>query len=161
MAVTYLIIGSNLGDKVNYLKMANLYINQRIGLMLRKSAIYESEPWGFNDESSFLNQVIELDTSLTPLELLKTIQSIETELGRVRGKIQYSSRTIDIDILFYENLVFDSDTLKIPHPQIEFRKFVLVPLNELSPEFMHPSLHLTIHQLLEKCLDSGYVRLVC
>ena len=160
MAVTYLIIGSNLGDKVNYLKKAILCLSQETGSILRLSSIYESAPWGFDDNNVFLNQIIELNTSLSPLELLIAIHNIENALGRVRGNIQYSSRTIDIDILFYENIVFNSDTLTIPHLQIEFRRFVLVPMNELSPEFIHPSLKLTIFELLENCLDDGYVRLV-
>jgi 2-amino-4-hydroxy-6-hydroxymethyldihydropteridine diphosphokinase len=154
----YLLIGSNLGDRKKQLKNAVRFINERIGQVTRYSSIYETEPWGFSSEDNFLNRVLKVSTFLTPEEVMIKIFEIEKSFGRVRKEEGYASRTMDIDILFYDDLVMLSDTLKIPHPRLQDRKFVLVPLNEIAPRLIHPLSAKTIRNLLAECNDSKEVR---
>jgi 2-amino-4-hydroxy-6-hydroxymethyldihydropteridine diphosphokinase len=122
-----------------------------------ESSVYESEPWGFVSENAFLNQVLLYETMLTPCEILQTIKTIETENGRIHSKDGYSSRNLDIDILFYDNMVLNSADLTIPHSMLHRRRFTLLPLLEIAPNLVHPVFALNIKQLLEKCKDSGTV----
>jgi 2-amino-4-hydroxy-6-hydroxymethyldihydropteridine diphosphokinase len=158
MKIVFLGIGTNLGNRENNLKNAIASIGLSIGPVLMSSSIYETEPWGFQSEEEFLNIVLKLETNLAPVVLLERIHTIESLLGRVRGPEQFSSRVIDIDILLYEDMIIDEDNLKIPHPLLQERRFVLVPLCEIAAELLHPVLKKTIEELLEECEDRGEVK---
>ena len=153
----FLGLGSNLGERESYLNNAVGLIGTSIGFISEKSGIYETEPWGFQSENNFLNMVIKVHTELKPGDLLKKIQGIEDKLGRVRNAKQYASRTIDIDILFYANRVIEKPELTIPHPLIQDRRFVLVPLCEIAPLMIHPVLSRTFEDLLLSCRDERKV----
>ena len=154
----FLGLGTNLGDREANLIKAQELIRKSVGLIDSCSGIYETEPWGFQSENNFLNMVIKVHTSLKPADLIKEIQVIEGQLGRIRESRQYASRTIDIDILLYRNLVIDNPDLVIPHPLIQDRKFVLVPLCEIAPAMIHPVLSKTFASLLKECKDERNVK---
>ena len=160
MSKTYLLLGADIGDKKTTFVKAKQLIGEGIGRITRESSLYESEAWGFESATTFLNQVVEVSTILQPLELLGSIQKIEAELGRVRSGNGYESRLIDIDILFYDNLVLDTSALAIPHPHMHKRMFTLAPLYELIPNFAHPTLYKTVANLYAECTDKGVVRMV-
>ena len=147
MAVVFIGIGSNLGDRNDNLLRATGYISERAGKIISESGIYETEPWGFNADTAFLNMVVEITTELDPASLLEKLFEIERNMGRVRAGTGYRSRTIDLDILFYDNLVFETEELVIPHPLLHKRRFVLDPLNDIAPDFVHPVLRKTLQQL--------------
>lgn len=134
--------GSNLGDREEYILAAYRLLEEELGELIRKSSFIETSPWGFESDNSFINSVAEFETQKTPLEALEICNKIEKELGRQRNSLHkgYQNRTIDIDILFYEDIVLDTPTLKIPHPLIEERDFVLTPLKEILPNLLHPIL---------------------
>lgn len=135
----FLGLGSNLGERLSYLKKAvNMLGEQSAITIIRESGIYESEPWGEERQNNFLNQVIEIETSLLAEELLSQCQAVEAALGRERS-MHWGPRTIDIDILLYENDQVNSDKLIIPHPYLEQRNFVLIPLREIAPDLILPS----------------------
>jgi 2-amino-4-hydroxy-6-hydroxymethyldihydropteridine diphosphokinase len=157
MNKAYLLTGGNEGDRYLYLQQARANIELICGRFLLISSIYETAPWGKTDQADFLNQVLLVETILSPQSLLQAIFSIEEKGGRKRAA-KNASRTIDIDILFYNNLILDEPGLKIPHPRIADRRFVLEPLNEISPGFVHPVLRKTIHQLLLECKDELAVK---
>ena len=137
MHCVYLGLGSNLGDKHANFGQAIALINERVGTVVRQSSLIETEPWGFESENSFLNGVVLCETQLTPRQVLKTTQRIERELGRKKktgaapANRTYQDRLIDIDILLYDDLVVDEPDLKIPHPLMQQRDFVMIPLNEI------------------------------
>ncbi len=158
MKVVFLGLGSNLGIRESNLEQAVARIGESVGRVLDFSSLYETEPWGFQADDEFLNQVIKVKTELKPHELLERIQAIESLLGRSRGKERYESRLIDIDILFYENLIIEEEHLKIPHPLLQQRRFVLVPLCEIASEIIHPVLQKTVCELLELCKDKSKVK---
>ncbi|MEI6049932.1 MAG: 2-amino-4-hydroxy-6-hydroxymethyldihydropteridine diphosphokinase [Bacteroidota bacterium] len=158
MKIVFLGIGTNLNNRENNLKEAVARIEEFIGKVVLSSSVYETEPWGFHSEDEFLNMVVKVETKLTSSGLLGRILMIESLLGRARGEKQYSSRVIDIDILLYENMVIDEISLKIPHPFMHERKFVLIPLCELAPEIVHPVLNKSIESLLKSCKDKSLVR---
>ncbi len=156
MARAIIITGGNLDNVKARLRQAQQMINERLGVILRCSHMYESEAWGFTASDNFLNQAIELDTDLTPEELLQGVQAIEKELGRDRtaeaaikaaNGEAYSSRKIDIDILFYDDKVISTPELTIPHPLMHERDFVLAPLSEIAPSKIHPILDKTVREL--------------
>lgn len=158
MARVILLTGGNLGDVKSRLQCAQQQINARIGPVLRCSNRYESPAWGFDARTLFSNQVLEADTDLSPDEVLDAVQRIEAELGRDRAAEQterqrtgapYASRIIDIDVLFYDDRVIDTERLQVPHPRIGEREFVLVPLCEVMRERRHPLTGLTSVQMLE------------
>ena len=152
----YIQIGSNLGDREGYLKQSRLMLVDEIGLIIKKSSIYESSPWGVENQGSFLNQVLLLETDVKPFDLLDIILNIEKEMGRVRTE-KWGERIIDIDILFYNNEIIETNSLCIPHPYISKRRFVLTPLQEIGKNFIHPILQKTINELLIECLDEEKV----
>jgi 2-amino-4-hydroxy-6-hydroxymethyldihydropteridine diphosphokinase len=158
MKNVFLGIGTNLGDRENNLENALVEIEKLIGWVIKTSSVYETEPWGFHTKDKFLNMVVKVETVLNPNELLEYIQKIESVLGRVRGKKRYSSRMIDIDILFYDDLHEEDKKLIIPHPLLHKRKFVLIPLCEIASEFIHPVLKKTMSELLEICEDYSEVK---
>ena len=155
----FLGLGSNLGDREENLKKAVAMIAQNIGEIVTCSSVYETEPWGFKSENKFLNAVIKVRTELKPSGLIGRILMIEAQLGRLRdGEARgYKSRTIDIDILLFGHETVNKKTLQRPHPRIPDRKFVLIPLCEISPEMVHPALKKTMAELLEECKDEGIV----
>ena len=153
----FLILGSNLGDKFLVIQKATNIIRKRMGEIESESAIYDTEPWGHHAQPHFLNKVIRIKTNFPPEELLKQLNSIESELGRVR-KEKWKERIIDIDILYYGDKVIDTEKLTIPHPEIQNRRFVLVPLNEIAPGEKHPVLGKIQKQLLEECKDQLKVK---
>ncbi len=156
----FLLTGSNLGNTAMHLAKTEKHISNRIGSIQKKSSIYQSPPWGFSAEQDFLNQVLICTTILKPLQVLEEILAIEKLMGRERNEsAQYSSRIIDIDILFFGNEVIQLKDLQIPHPRLHVRKFTLLPLAEIAGNFIHPTLNKRITDLLESCEDSGEVLL--
>ena len=150
MAIVYLSLGSNLGDRVGYLQQATSLLSAVSDIkIVATSSFYESEPWQMNSENWFVNAIVQISTSLTPDELLKECQRIEAQLGRKRdlNSKNYIDRTIDIDILFYNKDIINEENLVIPHKFVHLRAFTLVPLLELIPNFEHPVLHKTITEL--------------
>jgi len=133
-------------------------LKNEVGEIAKLSSVYESEPWGFDCESSFLNQVLIIETENPPEKLLEQIQNIERKLGRVRNKKGFAARTMDIDILFYNDIVLNTETLKIPHPAIQNRRFTLLPLSEILPFKTHPIIKKTIEKLLIECDDKLWVK---
>ena len=151
MAEVYLGLGTNLGDKEANLDMAMEEIRKRVGEILSLSAYYITEPWGFDSKNAFLNAVCKVSTSLSPLDVLLTTQSIEKDLGRLKKSVngQYSDRPIDIDILLYDDIVLDSPNLTIPHPLMHKRTFVMEPLSEIATELVNPVLHESMKEILK------------
>jgi 2-amino-4-hydroxy-6-hydroxymethyldihydropteridine diphosphokinase len=152
----YIQLGSNLGNREGYLKQSQVMLIDEIGLIIKKSSIYESSPWGVENQSSFLNQVLLLETDVNPFDLLDIILNIEKEMGRVRIE-KWGERIIDIDILFYNDEIIETNNLCIPHPYISKRRFVLSPLDEIAKNYIHPLLQKTINELLLECLDEEKV----
>jgi 2-amino-4-hydroxy-6-hydroxymethyldihydropteridine diphosphokinase len=152
MHTIYLLLGSNMGNSHEQLLLAQKNIVADIGKITASSSLYSTAAWGNTDQADFLNQVLVVETNLPAAKLLKSILSIEKNMGRVRT-IKNAPRIIDIDILFFNNDVLKLKNLTVPHPEIQNRRFVLTPLVELSPNFVHPSLKKTIHQLLIACKD--------
>lgn len=152
MAKVYLLTGGNVGDSLKTLQRANGLIEERVGTIIKSSSVYKTAAWGKTDQDDFLNQVLEVQTSFFPEELMDSLLEIEIELGRKRLE-KYGPRIIDLDILFYDDLVLNSERLTIPHPQIQFRRFVLQPLFELEPGLIHPVIKKSIGVLLKECPD--------
>lgn len=149
----FLALGSNLGVRETNLRHAIELLPPEVRV-INCSLIYETEPWEYTTQPRFLNQVIETESSLAPLDLLKYLKTREKELGRRPG-IRYGPRVIDIDILFYNALVFHSPGLDIPHPKLHERAFVLVPLADIAPDFVHPVYQKTVRELLSLVDTSG------
>ena len=158
MAQAVLLIGGNLGDRHACMERACEMICAAAGPVVAKSQLYETAPWGFESGDMFLNQALVVETELSPHELLDTLQGIEKALGRKRdvhaagtteGEAVYSSRTMDIDIIFYDDLVMESERLTIPHPLAHLRNFVLIPLKEIIPDFTHPVTGQKISEMYE------------
>ena len=154
--ITVLSLGSNVGDRLNYLTLSKTAIQNYIGSIQFSSNIYETEPWGIDNQDSYLNQVVTVQTDRTPNDLLDNIHLIERELGRIR-RVHYGPRTIDIDILYYGERIIDIENLKIPHSHIQKRRFILVPLSEILPQIQHPLLKKTNQELLDMVKDEGKV----
>ena len=155
---TYLSLGSNLGDKLKNLQQAVDIVGEKVGHIKKISSVYETKSWGF-DGGNFFNICIELNTSLNPEDLLKMVLSIEKELGRERrSNSNYEDRIIDIDVLLFEDDVIFYNDLKVPHPRMLERKFVLVPLAEIAPSFIHPIVKNNIANCLKSCLDPTEVK---
>lgn len=167
MHKVYLLLGSNRGDREQNLLKACSGIAKTAGEIKQLSSVYETSPWGFEDDTSFYNQAVELETELEPHALLNELHRVEASLGRIRfescgsacgcSSSGYSSRTIDIDILFYGSRILFTDELMIPHPRLHERRFTLVPLNEIAAELQHPVYRKTISELLNACSDTGEV----
>lgn len=149
---TFLHLGTNQNDRLGNLERAFSEIEQKVGIINRKSSIYETEPWGLADQDMFLNVVIEVKTKLNPEDLLSSIKVIENEMGRVKTE-KWGPRKIDIDILTYGDLKIDEQNLKIPHPQIQNRNFVLIPFMELEPDLILPGYENSIEELFEQSKD--------
>ena len=143
--VIYLSTGSNIGDRAQNLGKAIANLSPKVCSLL-KSSIYETEPWGYVDQPAFLNQVFKASTDLEPFELLAFLKEIEVSMGR-QETFRFGPRVIDIDILFYDELVLETPSLIIPHPRIAERAFVLVPLAEIAPDLRHPVFNKTAQEL--------------
>ena len=152
MSKVYFSIGSNKGNRSGLINEAIDKIDIIIGKVVLKSSIYETKSWGFNS-NNFYNICILLESTLTPELILNKILTIEKDMGRLKTTDQYSDRCIDIDILFFDNMIVNSKSLEIPHPRIQLRKFVLTPMLELTPDLMHPILNKSIRQLELECVD--------
>ena len=152
MNKVYVLLGGNMGNRKKYIAAALRQIEKKLGKVSRTSSLYQTAAWGNTDQPDFLNRVIIVHTDQTAEECLETCLLIEASLGRVRT-FKNAPRTIDIDLLFYNKAIVKQKSLCLPHPALHLRRFVLVPLNELSPNFKHPVLQQTIHQLLIKCKD--------
>ncbi|AUD01261.1 2-amino-4-hydroxy-6-hydroxymethyldihydropteridine diphosphokinase [Spirosoma pollinicola] len=155
---TILLLGANLGDRPHTLQQAVDLIAERVGAVVRQSGLYETAPWGVTDQPAYLNQVLAVETDLEPEAVLVQTQAIEHELGRVRLE-KWGARVIDVDILYYGQLVLQTERLSIPHPFLHQRRFTLVPLAEIAPDFVHPVLQKTTVELLAECEDTGEVLL--
>src|SRR4028119_841098 len=152
MNKAYLLIGGNIGDRFWYLEQARKNIEKQCGAILKTSSIYETAAWGVEDQSAFLNQALKTETPFSAKQLLDVILKIEEELGRKRD-YKYGPRTIDIDILLYNDEVIEEPELVVPHPHMQHRRFALVSLNDIASTIVHPALHRTIAQLLADCPD--------
>ena len=149
----YLLLGSNLGDRALLLEEATRLISEKVGEVFAKSAVYETAAWGKTDQPSFLNLAVGVKTALTPLQLLKSVLAIEEMLGRKRIE-KWGARLIDIDIVLYaDEIIAQGDDLTVPHPEMQYRKFVLQPLAEIAPMVKHPVFKKTITEMLENLTD--------
>jgi len=157
MNQTYLLIGGNLGNRQEKLAQAAEMVAANVGPVLLASSLYETEAWGVTDQPPFLNKVLLVETKLDPKQVLEAILSIEKHMGRKR-MTKFGPRTIDIDILFFNDLVLHQDHLTIPHPQLHLRRFTLAPLNEIAPNFVHPVFNKSISLLLQQSADPLVVK---
>lgn len=152
----YLGLGSNLGERQENLALACTRISEMIGAIVAQSSIYETAAWGLTEQNDFLNQVICISTKYKAPEVLAEVLAVEQSMGRIR-EVKWGARTIDIDILYYNNEIIKLDNLIIPHPFIQERRFVLTPLAEVAPDFVHPQLQQTNARLLANCTDTSEV----
>lgn len=155
MAIAYIGIGSNLGNRQENCLHAIELLQKKGIIVTKRSSLYETEPWGVKDQPLFINMAIEIETSLEPGELLKVLKNIEKELGR-QQTLQWGPRTIDLDILLFDDIILNKDNLKIPHPLLHERDFVLRPLCEIAPDVYHPLLKLRIYELLQKIYRKSF-----
>ena len=152
MNKVFLITGGNIGDRKKNLQTAAALIEKRVGKILRSSKIYETDAWGITNQPSFYNQIHIVESKFSAQKIIHTILKIEEKMGRVRT-IKNAARIIDIDILFFNDETVNEQNLIIPHPEIPNRRFVLIPLNELAAEMVHPVFKKSIHELLSTCKD--------
>jgi len=159
LSTTYLHLGSNIGDRLGNLLKAKFLIQRKIGHIQTLSQVYETAAWGKTDQATFYNQAIQVRTEMTAYEVLDTIHDIENQLGRQRNE-HWGPRTIDIDILFFENEIINTQKLTLPHPRLPERNFVLAPLAEIAPDFIHPVLNKSVKELQASCPDELEVTLM-
>ncbi len=151
-------IGGNLGDKQLNFEKVYLLIEKELGRIVQKSSVYETPPWGFSAKENFWNQVVLIETLMEPEELLAGINQVENSFGRKRQTGNYRSREMDIDVIYFDDRIINTEVLIIPHPLLAQRLFVLVPLVEIAPDFQHPVLKQSNQQLLESCSDASKIK---
>lgn len=159
MEDVYLLLGSNLGDRKQYISEAVRRIAEQIGNVLNQSSLYETASWGRTDQPDFINQAIRVQTSLSAVQVLNRALAIEAELGRERAE-KWGARVIDIDLLFFGDSVIRKPELTIPHPHLHERAFVLIPMSEIAGQLMHPILNQTIIELCNNLTDHSSVRVI-
>lgn len=152
MNKAYLLTGGNMGDREHYLSTACEWIEAECGKIVQVSSLYETAAWGKTDQAAFLNQVLQIRTTLNAKQLIRQILKIEKQMGRIR-KEKNGPRIIDIDILLFNDEVIATSFLKLPHPEMQNRRFVLIPLNEIAPSIVHPVFKKTVKELLDECPD--------
>jgi len=157
MNIAYLLIGGNEGDRSAYLRETTRQIGSQGSRIIQQSSVYETAAWGKTDQAAFLNQALIVETPLDAPALMQRLLAIEEQMGRIRTE-RYGSRTIDIDILFFNEDVIRLPWLIIPHPEVANRRFALAPVNEIAPDYVHPVLQKTIHELLTLCPDKLEVK---
>jgi 2-amino-4-hydroxy-6-hydroxymethyldihydropteridine diphosphokinase len=158
MSYAYLSLGSNIGDRYSYIKDTIAKIKSRKRIKVVKcSSIYETEPWGIKEQGEFLNCVIKIKTEIPPVELISEMKETEAEIGRVK-KTHWGEREIDIDVLFYDDLIYSDEEISIPHMEVQNRRFVLVPMCEIAPEYIHPAFDKDMIELLEITGDNSIVK---
>jgi 2-amino-4-hydroxy-6-hydroxymethyldihydropteridine diphosphokinase len=155
-ASVYIALGTNIGDREANLQTAKVLLSRK-ATITQESSVYTTPPWGYKDQPDFLNQVIEVSSRLEPLPLLRFLKDIEKKMGREK-LILNGPRLIDLDILFYGDRVVNSEHLQVPHPRMEGRAFVLVPLNEIAPDLIHPVLGISVREMLTGTDTSGVIR---
>ena len=154
MNKTVILLGGNVGNTELVFQEANVHIDQDLGRIVKESSVYRTDAWGVEDQPAYLNQVIVVETNLSPQEVLAGCLSIEKKLGRDREEEKrWHSRILDLDVLFYENEIINTEDLIVPHPRISERNFVLVPLSEIMPEYLHPVHNKTIREILKESSD--------
>jgi len=154
----FLLLGSNLGDRLVCLRYGIAEIERHLGLVVRRSQIYETAPWGKTDQPNYLNQAVQIETQLSSSDLLNKMLDIEKSLGRTREE-KWAARTLDIDLIYFGNQIIQTPHLIVPHPRIAERRFVLTPLAEISSDFIHPVLKKTNTTLLKECSDGSSVKI--
>lgn len=160
MNFAYLILGGNIGDRLRNLELSRKLIREVAGPVIKESSVFITAPWGNTDQPDFYNQAIHINTLLSPSELLEKLLQIEAANGRIRDEKKWAERTIDIDILFYNNEMINEPHLKIPHPHIQDRRFVLAPLAQIAGSFIHPVLNKSIDSLLKDCEDHSSIKIL-
>ncbi len=154
----FLGLGSNVGDRFRFLQKAADMIKAVPGLrVIWYSSVYETDPWGNADQERFYNAVAEIETELAPVDLLKILKDIETQIGRTPSAVPWSPREIDLDILLYDGLVVSNETVTVPHPHLHDRRFALVPFREIAPDVVHPINGMTVEEMAAACADRGKV----
>jgi 2-amino-4-hydroxy-6-hydroxymethyldihydropteridine diphosphokinase len=149
-------LGTNLGDKNSNLEEAIKQIESEIGRLKKKSSVYETQAWGVENQDNYYNMAVEIETRFWPFKVLKMILAIEEKMGRIRSQ-KWESRIIDIDILFFNEISISSENLTIPHPYIQKRRFVLEPVCEITPDYLHPKFRETVAKLLQDCTDESWI----
>ena len=160
MNEVYLCLGGNLGDCLTTFKKACVLLQQHAGSIVQQSSVYQSRAWGMDQAPDFFNQVLKIETALSPEELMALLLETEHVLGRERSSVAtgYQNRVLDIDIIFFNSLTVETEMLEIPHPRMHLRKFVLGPLCEIAPGYQHPVLHKSIEELLTLCADTTEIK---
>ena len=157
MSNIYILLGSNLGNQLSNLQDACSFLHKKSIKVIASSPLYRTKAWGNVNQDDFLNVVLNVETKLDANQLLNELLAIEILMGRVRGQLQWMPRLIDIDILYFNDEIIQLPNLKIPHPYIAERRFTLIPLNDLAPNFIHPALNLSNNTLLQQCFDNSEV----
>ena len=156
MALVYISLGSNSDNKAEMLKKAIAFLASDLGEIVAKSSTYETEAWGYESTNTYYNSAVAVDSIHSPHNVLEITQSIEKQLGRINKTVngEYTDRPIDIDILFYDDIIVDTERLNIPHIHICERRFVLQPLNDIAPKYIHPVNNKSIEFILSVCVDN-------